>query len=134
MKALLPPFSKIIGYVVIAVALFMPFILALMGKVTDANLLFLKECVKLLVMAGALMILFALTKTESAETERIRSNATRNAMFLTVLYLFGGMLYRVATGDLMTVDSSSFVIFLILNVICLEFGLKKATLDKYFKR
>ena len=83
---------------------------------------------------GALMILFALTKSESKETEQIRNKATRNAIFLTVLFVFGGMLYRVALGDLLTVDSSSFLIFLILNVLCLEFGIKKATIDGLFKR
>lgn len=134
MRALLPAYCRPLGYFVIALGLFIPFIMAMMGKVTDANLLFYKECAKLLMMMGALMILFALTKSESKETEQIRNKATRNAIFLTVLFVFGGMLYRVAQGDLLTVDSSSFLIFLILNVLCLEFGIKKATIDGLFKR
>ena len=134
MRALLPAYWRPLGYFVIALGLFIPFIMAMMGKVTDANLLFYKECAKLLMMMGALMILFALTKSESKETEQIRNKATRNAIFLTVLFVFGGMLYRVALGDLLTVDSSSFLIFLILNVLCLEFGIKKATIDGLFKR
>ena len=122
------------GYAVIALGLFMPFLLMMMGRVTDANLLFYKECSKLLMMMGALMIIFALSKNESPETEKIRNRAVRNAMFLTVLFVFGGMLWRVAKGDLMSVDSSSFLIFLILDVLCLEFGIKKATVDRLFKR
>ena len=66
--------------------------------------------------------------------EQIRNLATRNAIFLTVLFVFGGMLYRVATGDLVTVDTSSFLTFLVINVLCLEFGMKKAMVDKIFKR
>ena len=134
MKALLPVYCRPLGYFVIALALFLPFLMLMLGKVTDANLLFYKECSKLLMMMGALMILFAFTKNESEETEKIRNKATRNAMFLTVLYVFGGMLYRVAIGDLMSVDSSSFLIFLIVNVLCLEFGIKKSTVDRLFKR
>lgn len=134
MKALLPIFCRPLGYFVIALALFLPFIMMMMGKVTDANLLFYKECAKLLMMMGALMIIFALVKNESNETEQIRNHATRNAMFMTVLFVFGGMLYRVAKGDLISVDSSSFLIFLILNVLCLEFGIKKSTVDRLFKR
>ena len=80
----------------IALALFIPMIFYMMGGVTDTNLLFYKECSKLLMMLGALMIIFALTKNENKETENIRNKAVRNAMFLTVLYVFGGMLYRVA--------------------------------------
>ena len=128
MRALLPVYCRPLGYFIIALALFLPFIFLLWGKVTDANLLFYKECSK------ALMIIFALTKNENKEIEQVRNKATRNAIFLTVLFIFGGMLYRVAQGDLLSVDSSSFLIFLILNVLCLEFGIKKATVDRLFKR
>ena len=134
MKALLPVYCRPLGYVILIVALFLPFILVMMGKVTDTNLLFYKECTKLLMIVGALMILFAFSNNESRETEQIRNLATRNAIFLTVLFVFGGMLYRVATGDLVTVDTSSFLTFLVINVLCLEFGMKKAMVDKIFKR
>ena len=134
MKALLPVYCRPLGYVILIVALFLPFILVMMGKVTDTNLLFYKECTKLLMIVGALMILFAFSKNESRETEQIRNLATRNAIFLTVLFVFDGMLYRVATGDLVTVDTSSFLTFLVINVLCLEFGMKKAMVDKIFKR
>ena len=134
MKALLPVYCRPLGYFVIALALFLPFLMLMIGKMTDGNLLFYKECSKLLMMLGAMMILFAFTKTESKETEQIRNKATRNAIFLTVLFIFGGMLYRVWKGDIMSVDTSSFLIFLILNILCLEFGIKKATLDRLFKR
>ena len=134
MKALLPVFCRPLGYVILFVSLFIPFLLVMQGMVTDSNLLFYKECTKLLMMLGAVMILFALSRNEGRETEIIRNKATRNAIFLTVLFLFGGMLYRVATGDIMTVDTSSFLIFLIINVLCHEFGMKKAQVDKIFKR
>ena len=134
MKALLPVYCRPLGYFIMALALFLPFVLFMMGRVTDANLLFYKECSKLLMMMGALMIIFALNKNESRELEQVRNKATRNAIFLTVLFIFGSMLYRVAQGDYLSVDSSSFLIFLILNVLCLEFGIKKASVDKLFKR
>ena len=69
MKALLPVYCRPLGYFVIALALFLPFLMMMMGKVTDANLLFYKECSKLLMMLGALMIIFALTKGECKEVE-----------------------------------------------------------------
>ena len=134
MKALLPVYCRPLGYFVIALALFLPFLMLMIGKMTDGNLLFYKECSKLLMMLGAMMILFAFTKNESKETEQIRNKATRNAIFLTVLFIFGGMLYRVWERGNMSVDTSSFLIFLILNILCLEFGIKKATVDRLFKR
>ena len=134
MNALLPVYCRPLGYFIIALALFLPFLMLFMGRVNDANLLFYKECSKLLMMMGALMIIFAWHKGETAETEKVRNSAVRNAMFLTVLYIFGGMLFRVWKGDLMSVDSSTFLIFLIINVLCLEFGLKKSSVDRLFKQ
>lgn len=134
MKALLPVYCRPMGYVILLLALFIPFILVMTGQVTDSNLLFYKECTKLLMMLGALMIIFAFSTDESQEIERVRNRATRNAMFITVLFIFGGMLYRLATSDMMTVDTSSFVTFLIINVLCLEFGMKKAKVDSLFKK
>ena len=46
MKALLPVYCRPLGYVVLLVALFIPFILVMQGVVTDTNLLFYKECTK----------------------------------------------------------------------------------------
>jgi membrane-associated HD superfamily phosphohydrolase len=133
MNALLPVYCRLLGYFIIALALFLPFLMFLMGRVTDANLLFYKECAKLLMMMGALMIIFALSKHESEETVKVRNKAVRNAMFLTVLYVFGIMLYRVAQGDVFTVDGSSFLIFLFINVLCLEFGIKKSSVNRLFR-
>ena len=135
MKALLPVYCRPLGYVILVLALALPFFFALTGRLTDGNLLYYKECTKLLMMMGAILILFALTKNESHETEKIRNSATRNAIFLTVLFLVGGMVYSVVMGDIKHVgSSSSFLTFLIINVLCLEFGLKKAAADKLFKK
>ena len=134
MKALLPVYCRPLGYVVLLVALFIPFILVMQGVVTDTNLLFYKECTKLLMMAGCLLIIFALSKNESRETEQIRNAAVRNAVFLTFLFVFGGMLWRVIQRDIINVDTSSFLTFLVFNVLCLEFGLQKARVDRFFKR
>lgn len=134
MKALFPVFCRPLGYVVLLIALFIPFLLVMQEIVTDRNLLFYKECTKLLMMAGCLLILFALTKNENSATEQIRNSAVRNAILLTFLFVFGGMLWRVVEGDMVNVDTSSFLTFLIINVLCLEFGLKKALVDRFFKR
>ena len=85
-------------------------------------------------MIGSLMILFAGHKYESKDTEEIRSNACRYAMFITVFFVFGNMLFKVSTGDIITVDNSFFLTFLIINILCLEFGIKKSTIDNVFKK
>ena len=135
MKPLLPVFCRPMGYVVILLAAFLPLVMMLLGRVTDANLVFYRECSKLLVMLGALMIIFAYTRDEGKETERLRCRATRNAIFITVAIVFGDMLLRVAQGDATApVDSSSFVVYLLVHVLCLEFSIKKEAVSRAFKR
>ena len=107
MKALLPVYCRPLGYVCLVGSSVYPFYFGDAGVVTDTNLLFYKECTKLLMMAGCLLIIFALSKNESRETEQIRNSAVRNAILLTFLFVFGGMLWRVMQGDVINVDTSS---------------------------
>lgn len=134
MKPLFPVFCRPLGYLILFVSLCILPVLMMMDMVTDNNLLLYKECTKLLIMAGALMIIFAFSKNENHELEQIRNKAVRNAMFLTFLFVFGGMLWRVLQRDVVNVDTSSFLVFLIFNILCLEFGMKKAIVDQLFKR
>ncbi|NLI64256.1 MAG: hypothetical protein GX367_05935 [Bacteroidales bacterium] len=134
MKPLFPSYCRAMGYVVLAITLLGPFVLYFMGMITDSNLLVVKESFKLIGMVGALLILFAYTADEDENTSEIRSKATRNAIFLMVLFLFLGMVYRIFKHDVSDTEGPSFLIFLILNVLCLEFSIKKSKIDKIYKR
>ena len=134
MKPLLPVFCRPLGYFVIGLGLFIPFVLGIFGKVTDDNLLFYRECAKLLMMMGCVMILFAWTKGENEKTLQIRNEATRNAIFFMILFVFFTMLYHVSQGDMKSVSSSTFLIFLIINVLCLEFALKKSKIEDMMRQ
>ena len=77
MKPLLPVFCRPMGYVILLLSMFIPFGMFFLGKINDGNLLFYKECIKLLMMIGALMILFAYNKNESKATEAVRNKIGR---------------------------------------------------------
>jgi hypothetical protein len=134
MKALLPAYCRLLGYAILLLSIFSPFILMMYGIITDENLLLCKEIIKLFMIVGLLMILLAYTKNENEETEVIRVKAMRNAFFITIIYIFVSMLFRLYKGSTELMDTSSFLIFMAMNVICLEFGIKKAVVDKIFKR
>lgn len=134
MKALLPAYCRLLGYAILLLSIFSPFILMMYGIITDENLLLCKEIIKLFMIVGLLMILLAYTKNENEETEVIRVKAMRNAFFITIIYIFVSMLFRLYKGSIELMDTSSFLIFMAMNVICLEFGIKKAVVDKIFKR
>ena len=130
MKALLPAYCRLLGYAILLLSIFSPFILMMYGIITDENLLLCKEIIKLFMIVGLLMILLAYTKNENEETEVIRVKAMRNAFFITIIYIFVSMLFRLYKGSNELMDTSSFLIFMAMNVICLEFGIKKAVVDK----
>jgi len=102
--------------------------------VTDANLLLYKECVKLLMMIGAFMIFFAYTADENDETSRLRGQAARNAILITIVFIFGTMIYRVYKHDFHTATSSTFLIYLLIQVLCWEFELNKRRINELFKK
>lgn len=134
MKALLPVYCRILGYAILLLSIFVPFGLVMYGMITDANLLLYKEVIKLFMIVGLLMVLLAYTKNENAEAEKIRINAMRNALWVTIAYVLISMLVRLYNGNISSPDTSSFIIFMAINVICLEYGIKKAKIDKFFKR
>ncbi len=134
MKALLPVYCRILGYAILLLSIFVPFGLVMYGMITDANLLLYKEVIKLFMIVGLLMVLLAYTKNENEETEKIRIKAMRNALWLTIAYVLISMLVRLYNGNISSPDTSSFIIFMAINVICLEYGIKKAKIDKFFKR
>ncbi len=134
MKALLPIYCRIVGYVVLLLSIFLPFILVIYKVITDENLMFYKESVKLCMIIGLLMILLARTKDENAETDRIRIKSMRYAFFLTILFIFLNMVYHLAKEDMLSADSSAFIVYMAMNVLCLEFNIKKAKVDKMFKK
>ena len=92
-----------------------------------------KEGFKLLGMMGALLILFAYLPFENKQTRLIRSKATQRAMFFTLLFLFLGTVYRLFTQETLGTEGASFLIFLIFNVLFLEFGIKKSKFEKIYK-
>ena len=133
MKAMLPPYCRWMGYLTLVLSVCAPFALALKGIVTNENLILCKEVIKVFMMAGLLMILLALHPDENAGTERIRTRAMRQAFACTLIYLLLNMLIRVSKGDPHLTDTSSFLVFMAIQVLCLEYGLKKAAIEKAFK-
>ena len=94
MKALLPVFCRPLGYVILFVSLFIPFLLVMQGMVTDSNLLFYKECTKAADDVRSILIIFAFSKMRGVKRNRLRNKAIRNAIFLTVLFF----LWRYASS------------------------------------
>ena len=57
------------GYAVLLASIFAPFILVMFNVITDANLLFAKECFKLAMMLGLLMVLLFIAPFKDREVK-----------------------------------------------------------------
>ncbi len=121
MKALFPKGCRALGFVILALSIFVPFILFFLGMVTDNNLSLIKACIKVLCIVGALLLFFSMRRFEGENIEKYRTKAVSVGLVLTLIYLVISLVYNLSIGNNAYTDSSSFLIFLILTDISLEY-------------
>ena len=102
-------------------AVVFPFIAWNLELLTDDNFSVFKASIKLILIAGAFLLLFAKRGEENKEIETYRGRSILYGLFLTWIYLFAEMMYHIIIRDISYVDSSSFLTFLILSNVCFEF-------------
>lgn len=133
MKGLLPVWCRWAGYVLLLLSVFVPLTMYMFGCVHDGNLLFVKVGMKLVIWISLFLIFLAKARDESAETAHIRSQAMKYALFLWGLY-YVVMLVRAAfNGDVQAADNSAAIVYMVINVLCLEFLLQKSRVEKMFR-
>ena len=80
------------------------------------------------------MIFLSRTKDESEETANFRSKAMKFALyFWGICYVFL-LIKAFFDGNINLADNSIGIIYMVLNVLCFEFLLQKARIEKTFKR
>ena len=126
MKGILPVYCRTMGYVVLLLSVFVPLFMFMFGMINDSNLLFTKASIKLLIWFSLFMIFLAKVKDENEKISRIRIKAICYAIYLLGIYYIV-MLVREA-------DNSIAIVYMVFNVICLEFGVQKSRVDRLFKK
>lgn len=134
MKGILPVYCRTVGYVVLILSVFVPVLMFMFGMINDSNLLFTKAAVKLLIWFSLFMIFLAKVKEETEETSRIRVKAICYAIYLLGIYYVLMLLKGAYEGRLEEADNSVAIVYMVFNVVCLEFGLQKSRVDRLFKR
>lgn len=106
----------------------------MLGWINDSNLLFTKAAIKLTVWFALFMIFLAKAKDENEQTSKIRVKAMCYAIYLLGVYYIVMIIRSVWVGNLEEADHSIAIVYMAFNVICLEFGLQKSRIDRFFKR
>lgn len=120
MRSIFPQYCRLLGYAILAAPILFFILFWQTGYLTDQNLLLIKAASKLIWIMGALLLFFAKRDHEEVVSKQ-RSRAILFGMILTIIYLFGSMIYHISIQDHTYSDSSSFLIFLILSNGSLEF-------------
>ena len=134
MKGILPVYCRTMGYVILLLSVFVPFIMFMLGMINDSNLLFAKAAVKLFIWFSLFMIFLAKAKDESEATSKIRVQAVCRAIYLLGIYYVIMLIRAVYDGNLEEADNSIAIVYMAFNVICLEFGIQKSRVDRIFKK
>lgn len=134
MKGLLPVYCRKMGYAILILCVFVPMMMLMLGWINDSNLLFTKAAIKLTVWFALFMIFLAKEKDESEQTSKIRVKAMCYAIYLLGVYYIVMIIRSVWVGNLEEADHSIAIVYMAFNVICLEFGLQKSRIDRFFKR
>lgn len=130
MKALFPKNCRLVAFILFAIAIFTPFILFFTNVLTDYNLQLVKSSVLMICMVSALLLFFSKRKSEGENTEKLRAKSLNASLLLTFIYLFISLIYHLSIGDVNHIDSSSFLMFLIISDICLEYFVVKSNYNK----
>ncbi len=134
MKGILPVYCRTMGYVLLVLSVFAPFMLFMFGLIHNDNLLLTKAAIKLLVWFSLFMIFLARVKDENEETSKIRVKAICYALYLLSIYYIIMLARSVYHGNVEEADNSIGIIYMAFNVICLEFCLQKRRVDKLFRK
>lgn len=130
MKGILPVYCRTMGYVVLLLSVFVPLFMFMFGMINDSNLLFTKASIKLLIWFSLFMIFLAKVKDENEKISRIRIKA----IYLLGIYYIVMLVRGVYNGNLEEADNSIAIVYMVFNVICLEFGVQKSRVDRLFKK
>ena len=130
MKGILPVYCRTMGYVVLLLSVFVPLFMFMFGMINDSNLLFTKASIKLLIWFSLFMIFLAKVKDENEKISRIRIYA----IYLLGIYYIVMLVRGVYNGNLEEADNSIAIVYMVFNVICLEFGVQKSRVDRLFKK
>lgn len=134
MKGLFPQACKPIGYAWLILSVFIPLLLSMFGLVHDQSLLLIKLGMKLSIWISLFMIFLSRTKDESEETANFRSKAMKYALYFWGLLYIALLINAFFSGNINLADNSIGIIYMVFNVLCFEFLLQKARIEKAFKR
>lgn len=134
MKGILPASCRLLGYVLLLLAVFVPLLMYMFGQVNDGNLLYVKLGMKMVIWISLFMIFLARMKEENEEAFSIRRKALVISLYLWGIYYVVMLVKSAYDGNLQEADNSVGIVYMVINVFCKEFLMHKARIEKNFRQ
>ena len=134
MKGILPVACRYVGYVLLIFSVFVPLLMYMFGQGDDANLLYVKLGMKLVIWISLFMVFLARMKDENEEAFSIRRKAMVISLYLWGIYYVGMLLNAAYGGNLQEAVNSVGIVYMVINVFCKEFLMQKAKIEKNFRQ
>ena len=133
MKGLLPVFCRPLGYALLILTVFVPMLLYMFGMVADANFVLVKVIMKFVVWISLFMVFLSRAKDEDAECEMLRAKSMQVALGIWAIYYVVVLVKAGIDGDVQEADNSVGIVYMIMNVVCMEFFFQKRRIEKNFR-
>ena len=133
MKGLLPVFCRPLGYAFLILSVFVPMITYMFGMVTETNFVLVKVGMKFVVWISLFMVFLSRAKDEDAECALLRSKSMQVALGFWAIYYVVVLIKAAVDGDAQEADNSVGIVYMIMNVVCMEFFFQKRRIEKNFR-
>lgn len=134
MKGIFPPPCRWAGYGLLLLSVFVPMLMYMFGMVDDGNLLYVKLGMKSAVWIALFIIFLARTKDESETIASIRARSMKYALYIWGVCYLVLLALAAAEQDISRADNSIGIVYMVTNVLCMEFLLQKYRMEKMFRR
>ena len=134
MKGILPVFCRPLGYALLILSVFLPMIGYMFGVVTDENFVYVKLGMKFIIWVSLFLVFLARAKDEDAETAALRAKAMQIGLGVWADYYVAVLIKAGMDANAQEADNSVGIVYMVINIVCLEFLLQKRRIEKNFMK
>ena len=134
MKGILPVYCRPLGYALLILSVFLPMIGYMFGVVTDVNFLYVKLGMKFVIWLSLFLVFLARVKDEDAEAAGFRAKAMQVGLGIWAVYYVAMLVKAGIDANAQEADNSVGIVYMVINIVCLEFFFQKRRIEKNFNK
>ena len=134
MKGILPVFCRPLGYALLILSVFLPMLGYMFGMVTDENFVYVKLGMKFVIWISLFLVFLARAKDEDAESAALRTKSMEIGLGIWAVYYVVVLIKAAFDGNAQEADNSVGIVYMVINIVCMEFLFQKRRIEKNFTK